>query len=136
MSKFLTLCEKVHKLLNEDETTDPNAPVVDPNAAPAPAATPTPEPQLDQNAPSELPIVSNNQIAQMVLGLQKFIQDNKDKVNLTDEQKTEISSLLPRADDRSDEAIKSIVKTLISVFPIGSESTIDFKPQDIKPSED
>ena len=136
MSRFLKLCEQVQSNLNED-LTDPNAlaPTVDPNAqAPAPEAidTTATTPPVDPNEPSALPIVSNDEIAELANSLQTFYKQDNPK--LSDEQVNDIKALNP-ANDKTDEAIKNVVLKLISIFKPNSPSNVEIDPAKITNSD-
>lgn len=140
MSKFLNLVSKYNFLLEADEQVDPNAAATpaDPNVANDPslsedpnAAAGTTTGDEQGKTPSELPIINNDQIAQMVLGLQKFVKDNEENLDLSSEQKNKIASLLPRSDDRSDATIKKTAESLISIFPIDETTSVETNPEDI-----
>ena len=134
MSRFLKLCEQVQSNLNED-FTDPNALAVDPNA---PVATPTATdttattPPVDPKTPTALPIVTNDEIAELANSLQTFYK--QDNPQLSDEQVNEIKALNP-ANDKTDDAIKNVVLKLISIFKPNSPSNVEIDPAKIPNSD-
>ena len=104
MSKFLTLCEKIEKLLNEEgeQQVNPGEPVVgadnqviDPQAA----------------GTSEIQEVSNDALEKLVQTLVDFYQNGK---TLTADQVERIKKEVPTSinNENSDQA----VETLMSIF--------------------
>jgi len=91
MSKFLKLCEKMERMILEQE----GVPVTDPNVAADPnAGVPPGEPvadtgeTLDPNTGSDVQEVSNDEIEQMIQSIVNFYQkgqalsaDNVEKIN-------------------------------------------------------
>jgi FtsZ-interacting cell division protein YlmF len=129
MSKFLNLCNKIENILNEqDEQMQQQSPVPDQSQ---PAEQPAEQP-VEQQEPeqSELPIVSNDEIAELANSMKIFYSNPESK--LKDSDIKEILSLNPRNSKQSEDIVK-ILKTLKSIFNPVSVKT---EPQEIKPSSD
>ncbi len=129
MSKFLNLCNKIENILNEqDEQMQQQSPVPDQSQP----ETPQQEQPVEQQEPeqSELPIVSNDEIAELANSMKIFYSNPESK--LKDSDIKEILSLNPRNSKQSEDIVK-ILKTLKSIFNPVSVKT---EPQEIKPSSD
>ena len=108
MSKFITLCEKIESLLKEQE--DPNANVVP--AAPA-------DPTMGGEAPptdvatdtTEIHVVTNDEIKDMVLNLSDYLAKN---LNESDPLRKTLKELSTDVNN-SDEKIKTVVDAIINV---------------------
>jgi hypothetical protein len=123
MSKFLELCEKVQKSLNE-QGEDPNAlaPAEPAPGEPIPATDAPGAPMIDPNVESEIKVVTNDQIKEFVAALKDFYQSNN---AMTADAKEEINKLPSTAED---EDISKIIETLTRIFkeknlPIDTSST-------------
>lgn len=114
MNKFTTLCEKVEKLLKEQENVDPNA--VAPAAAPAPEAAPAAAPE--ETPPSDIStdsssihIATNDEIKKMILNLSNYLQDNLSESNALRKALKEVGTDI----DNSDESIKKVIDIILNV---------------------
>lgn len=129
MNKFLNLCNKIENILNEqDEQMQQQSPVPDQSQPEAPQEEqPMEQPEPEQ---SELPIVSNDEIAELANSMKIFYSNPESK--LKDSDIKEILSLNPRNSKQSEDIVK-ILKTLKSIFNPVSVKT---EPQEIKSSSD
>jgi hypothetical protein len=108
MSKFIDLCDKVESLLKEQQ--DPNANVVP--AAPA-------DPNMGGEAPptdvatdsTEIHVVTNDEIKDMVLNLSDYLAKN---LNESDPLRKTLKELSTDVNN-SDEKIKTVVDAIINV---------------------
>ena len=103
MSKFLELCEKVQRTLNE-AGEDPNAMQAAP-APPAPGA-----PTIDPNTESEVKVVTNDQLKDLVAAMKDFYQSGN---ALSADATSEINKLPSTAEDQD---VSKIVETLTRIF--------------------
>jgi FtsZ-interacting cell division protein YlmF len=130
MSKFLNLCNKIENILNEqDEQMQQQSPVPDQSQQPEAAQTEKPVEQQEPKQ-SELPIVSNDEIAELANSMKIFYQNPNSK--LKDADVKEILALNPR-DSKESEDIVKIIKTLKSIF---NPVAIKAEPEQVKPSTD
>lgn len=124
-SKFISICEKIRKTINEQNGLQ-DAPVAGADQAqdmPPDAQQPTPL----SDEKSELPVASNQQIVSVLKSLKNFYGQNKE-LNSTDVERIKMLS-----DDESDENIKKIIDTLNGVFnPV---ETIDTNPKNVPNSD-
>jgi hypothetical protein len=110
MSKFLKLCERVQRTLNE-QGEDPNAlPPAPAPGQPDPTADTPGAPVIDPNAESEIKIVTNEQIKDLVAAMKDFYQSGD---ALSAEATDEINKLPSTAEDKD---ISTIVETLTRIF--------------------
>ena len=115
MSKFLKLCERVQRTLNE-QGEDPNAMAAGaPPTGPAPGQPdPTADtpgaPVIDPNTESEIKVVDNDQIKDLVAAMKDFYQSGN---ALSAEATEEINKLPSTAEDKD---ISTIVETLTRIF--------------------
>jgi hypothetical protein len=113
MSKFLELCEKVQKTLNE-QGEDPNAmggaPATPAPGQPDPTADTPGAPTIDPNVESEVKVVTNDQIKEFVAAMKDFYQSGN---ALSAEAMEEIAKLPSTAEDKD---ISTIIETLSRVF--------------------
>jgi hypothetical protein len=134
MSKFTALCEKVEKLLREEEgalPTDPNA------AAPAPAPAPVEgagDPAAgDQQPPiapdkGDIHILSNDQIKDLVLNLKDYLVQNLGKENGLSQALIDLGSV-----SNDDGDIKKIYDEIASVvIPKKAETNTKEFPKETK----
>jgi hypothetical protein len=132
MSKFLNLCQKIETILNEqDGQMQQQAPAPDQSQSTQPEAQQT-EQLVDQQEPtqSELPIVSNDEIAELANAMKIFYSNPNSKLKDTDIK--EILALNPRNSKQSEDIVK-ILKTFKSIFNPVSVKT---EPEEIKSSSD
>jgi hypothetical protein len=133
MSKFLNLCDKIQNLLNEQD--DQMETPVDQTQMDQPLQTQNaPEqPQMDQAQPqeeeqSELPIISNDKIAQLANAMKIFYSKQDSKIE--DDDIKQILSLNPRNSKESEDIVK-IIDTLTNIF---NPVSIKTQPEEVKPS--
>lgn len=108
MSKFLDLCDKVESLLREQQ--DPSANVVP--AAPADPTMGGEAPPTDVATDStEIHIVTNDEIKDMVLNLSDYLTKNLSESDPLRKTLKELSTDV----NNSDEKIKAVVDAIINV---------------------
>jgi hypothetical protein len=132
MSKFLNLCDKIKNLLNENEQDDQMQPSMGQPQMEQPDQTQNP-PEQEQNQPqeeeqSELPIVSNDKIAQLANAMKIFYSKQDSKIE--DDDIKQILSLNPRNSKESEDIVK-IIDTLTNIF---NPVSIKTQPEEVKPS--
>jgi hypothetical protein len=113
MSKFLALCEKVQKTLNEageDPNAAPTAPTPPAPGEPEPTADTPGAPVIDPNTESEVKVVTNDQLKDFVAAMKDFYQSGN---ALSAEATEEINKLPSTAEDKD---ISTIVETLTRIF--------------------
>lgn len=132
MSKFLDLCQKIETILNEQEDQiQQQSPVPDQSQSTQPEAQQTEQP-VEQQEPekSEIPIVSNDEIAELANAMKIFYSNPNSKLKDTDIK--EILALNPRNSKQSEDIVK-ILKTFKSIF---NPVSIKTEPEEIKSSSD
>lgn len=116
MSKFSELFEQTYLplqgLVSEQEETMQQ----DTESLEAPEA----QMQVDSETTSQLPILSNDEIAQFIAGLKQFY--SQENPSLTQDQIDQIKNVNPR-DSREDSAIKASVEVLMKIFNVGGVQT-------------
>jgi hypothetical protein len=112
MSKFSELFEQMYLplqgLVNEQEDMANETPETQPEVG------------VDAETMSELPILSNDEIAQFIAGLKQFY--SQENPALTQDQIDQIKNVNPR-DSREDSAIKASVDVLMKIFNVGGVQT-------------
>jgi hypothetical protein len=119
-SKFLKICEKIRVHLNEQNLNE-----VDPSVADQPAPTQSPDAESTPNTPSDIPVLSNQEIVSVVNGLKNFYSEKKELTS------NEIDAIKALPTDTSDSSVKKIIDTLNNIF---NPSKIDTKPENIENS--
>jgi hypothetical protein len=110
MSKFLKALEPYKLLLTEQE----NLPEVDETMIEKEAN------RVDPETPSEIPLLTNDEIAQFIISLKEFY--SQENPTLTQDQVDQIKNINPR-DSREDSAIKASVDVLKKIFNVGAVQT-------------
>jgi hypothetical protein len=113
MSKFLKLCEKVQRTLNEageDPNAMPAAPAPPAPGAPEPTADTPGAPTIDPNTESEVKVVTNDQLKDLVAAMKDFYQSGN---ALSADATSEINKLPSTAEDQD---VSKIVETLTRIF--------------------
>jgi hypothetical protein len=112
MSKFSELFEQMYLplqgLVNEQEDMANEIPEVQPEAT------------VDTETTSEIPILSNDEIAQFIAGLKQFY--SQENPSLSQDQIDQIKNVNPR-DSREDAAIKASIDVLMKIFNVGGVQT-------------
>jgi hypothetical protein len=112
MSKFSELFEQMYLplqgLVNEQEDMANEIPEAQPEVG------------VDAETMSELPILSNDEIAQFIAGLKQFY--SQENPALTQDQIDQIKNVNPR-DSREDSAIKASIDVLMKIFNVGGVQT-------------
>jgi hypothetical protein len=112
MSKFSELFEQMYLplqgLVNEQEDMANETPEAQPEVG------------VDTETMSELPILSNDEIAQFIAGLKQFY--SQENPALTQDQIDQIKNVNPR-DSREDSAIKASIDVLMKIFNVGGVQT-------------
>lgn len=123
-SKFLSICEKIRKTINEQNGLQ-DAPIAGSEDLTQQPAEQQATPMSDEE--SELPVASNQQIVSVLKAIKGFYGKNKE-LNTSDVERIKMLS-----DDESDENIKKIIDTLNNVFnPV---ETIDTNPKNVPNSD-
>ena len=112
MSKFSELFEQMYLplqgLVNEQEDMPTEIPEIQPEVG------------VDTETTSEIPILSNDEIAQFIAGLKQFYSQETPELN--QDQIDQIKNVNPR-DSREDAAIKASIDVLMKIFNVGGVQT-------------
>jgi DNA/RNA endonuclease YhcR with UshA esterase domain len=119
-SKFLKICEKIRTHLNEQNLNE-----VDPTANEQPTPNISPDTESTTNTPSDIPVLTNQEIVSVVNGLRNFYSEKKELTS------NEIDAIKALPTDTSDSSVKKIIDTLNNIF---NPVKIDTKPENIENS--
>jgi hypothetical protein len=113
MSKFSKLVEQMYLplgiVLEQEETME-----IDPTVAEQEASS------IEDKVSSEIPILSNDEIANFIANLKQFF--SQENPELTKDQIEQIKNVNPR-DSREDASIKASIDVLMKIFNVAAVQT-------------
>jgi hypothetical protein len=113
MSKFSKLVEQMYLplgiVLEQEDTME-----IDPTVAEQEASS------IEDKVSSEIPILSNDEIANFIANLKQFF--SQENPELTKDQIEQIKNVNPR-DSREDASIKASIEVLMKIFNVGAVQT-------------